>query len=31
MAEKPILCIGLVCLDIISLVERYPEEDTDTR
>ncbi|KAJ6661166.1 hypothetical protein lerEdw1_015302 [Lerista edwardsae] len=31
MAEKPILCVGLVCLDIISLVDRYPEEDTDTR
>ncbi|XP_053106892.1 ketohexokinase isoform X3 [Hemicordylus capensis] len=31
MAEKPILCIGLVCLDIISVVDRYPAEDTDTR
>lgn len=31
MAEKPILCVGLVCLDIISLVDRYPAEDTDTR
>ncbi|XP_053106936.1 ketohexokinase isoform X9 [Hemicordylus capensis] len=30
MAEKPILCIGLVCLDIISVVDRYPAEDTDT-
>ncbi|XP_077186423.1 ketohexokinase isoform X2 [Paroedura picta] len=31
MAEKRILCVGLVCLDIISVVDRYPEEDTDTR
>ncbi|XP_066450421.1 ketohexokinase isoform X2 [Eleutherodactylus coqui] len=30
MAEKKVLCVGLVCLDIISVVERYPEEDTDT-
>ncbi|XP_040203903.1 ketohexokinase isoform X3 [Rana temporaria] len=31
MEEKRILCIGLVCLDIISVVDRYPEEDSDTR
>nr|XP_033795554.1 ketohexokinase isoform X4 [Geotrypetes seraphini] len=31
MGEKKILCIGLVCLDIISVVDKYPEEDTDTR
>ncbi|XP_048371879.1 ketohexokinase isoform X5 [Sphaerodactylus townsendi] len=31
MGEKPILCVGLVCLDIISVVESYPAEDTDTR
>ncbi|KAM3931478.1 ketohexokinase isoform 1-T1 [Leptodactylus fuscus] len=31
MGEKRILCIGLVCLDIINVVDRYPEEDTDTR
>ncbi|KAM9155376.1 ketohexokinase isoform 4-T5 [Pangshura tecta] len=31
MEEKRILCIGLVCLDIISVVDRYPAEDTDTR
>uniref|UniRef100_A0A8B9V8F1 Ketohexokinase n=1 Tax=Anas zonorhyncha TaxID=75864 RepID=A0A8B9V8F1_9AVES len=30
-AEKRILCVGLVCLDIISVVETYPAEDTDTR
>ncbi|XP_007544254.1 ketohexokinase isoform X4 [Poecilia latipinna] len=29
--QKKILCVGLVCLDIISVVEEYPEEDTDTR
>ncbi|XP_073480847.1 ketohexokinase isoform X5 [Aquarana catesbeiana] len=31
MEEKRILCIGLVCLDIISVVDKYPEEDSDTR
>ncbi|XP_072000153.1 ketohexokinase isoform X3 [Engystomops pustulosus] len=31
MGERRILCIGLVCLDIINVVDRYPEEDTDTR
>ncbi|XP_044277037.1 ketohexokinase isoform X2 [Varanus komodoensis] len=31
MGEKRILCVGLVCLDIISVVERYPAEDSDTR
>ncbi|KAM8954276.1 ketohexokinase isoform 2-T2 [Pelodytes ibericus] len=31
MEEKQILCIGLVCLDIISVVDKYPEEDSDTR
>ncbi|XP_034277032.1 ketohexokinase isoform X3 [Pantherophis guttatus] len=30
MEEKRILCIGLVCLDIISVVDNYPEEDSDT-
>ncbi|XP_067359743.1 ketohexokinase isoform X1 [Channa argus] len=29
--QKKILCVGLVCLDIISVVDKYPEEDTDTR
>ncbi|XP_075869477.1 ketohexokinase isoform X1 [Nelusetta ayraudi] len=29
--QKKILCVGLVCLDIISVVEKYPEEDTDSR
>ncbi|XP_042659165.1 ketohexokinase isoform X2 [Tyto alba] len=29
--EKRILCVGLVCLDIISVVETYPAEDSDTR
>uniref|UniRef100_A0A8C4RUU1 Ketohexokinase n=1 Tax=Erpetoichthys calabaricus TaxID=27687 RepID=A0A8C4RUU1_ERPCA len=31
MDEKKIMCIGLVCLDIISVVDKFPEEDTDTR
>ncbi|XP_069584764.1 ketohexokinase isoform X6 [Ranitomeya imitator] len=31
MGEKRILCVGLVCLDIINVVDQYPEEDTDTR
>ncbi|XP_018606782.1 ketohexokinase isoform X6 [Scleropages formosus] len=31
MGDKKILCVGLVCLDIISVVDKYPEEDTDTR
>ncbi|XP_032878259.1 ketohexokinase isoform X2 [Amblyraja radiata] len=28
---KQILCIGLVCLDIINVVDTFPVEDTDTR
>ncbi|XP_077384616.1 ketohexokinase isoform X2 [Festucalex cinctus] len=28
---KKILCIGLVCLDIISVVDKFPEEDSDSR
>ncbi|XP_006273655.1 ketohexokinase isoform X2 [Alligator mississippiensis] len=31
MAERRVLCVGLVCLDIISVVDAYPAEDTDTR
>ncbi|XP_074847661.1 ketohexokinase isoform X2 [Carettochelys insculpta] len=31
MEDKRILCVGLVCLDIISVVDAYPVEDTDTR
>ncbi|XP_036922644.1 ketohexokinase isoform X3 [Sturnira hondurensis] len=31
MEEKQILCVGLVVLDIINVVDKYPEEDTDTR
>ncbi|NXD87716.1 KHK Ketohexokinase, partial [Halcyon senegalensis] len=30
-AGKRILCVGLVCLDIISVVEAYPAEDSDSR
>ncbi|NXP70455.1 KHK Ketohexokinase, partial [Ramphastos sulfuratus] len=29
--EKRIMCVGLVCLDIISVVESYPAEDSDSR
>ncbi|XP_049674368.1 ketohexokinase isoform X2 [Accipiter gentilis] len=29
--KKRILCVGLVCLDIITVVPAYPAEDTDTR
>ncbi|XP_072899387.1 ketohexokinase isoform X3 [Hemitrygon akajei] len=29
--EKQILCIGLVCLDIINVVDKFPVEDTYTR
>ncbi|XP_069746863.1 ketohexokinase isoform X6 [Narcine bancroftii] len=29
--EKQILCVGLVCLDIINVVDKFPVEDTDTR
>ncbi|KAK2842965.1 hypothetical protein Q7C36_011180 [Tachysurus vachellii] len=31
MEQKRILCVGLVCLDIINVVDSFPEEDTDTR
>ncbi|XP_066864028.1 ketohexokinase isoform X4 [Kogia breviceps] len=31
MEEKQILCVGLVVLDIISVMDKYPEEDTDSR
>ncbi|XP_058255253.1 ketohexokinase isoform X6 [Hemibagrus wyckioides] len=31
MEQKRILCVGLVCLDIINVVDKFPEEDTDTR
>ncbi|KAM5292400.1 ketohexokinase isoform 2-T2 [Ctenodactylus gundi] len=31
MEEKQILCVGLVVLDVISVVDKYPEEDTDRR
>ncbi|NXN97701.1 KHK Ketohexokinase, partial [Rhinopomastus cyanomelas] len=29
--EKRIMCVGLVCLDIISVVRSYPAEDSDSR
>ena len=30
-ALRPILCVGLVCLDIVNLCEGYPKEDEDVR
>ncbi|RLV85267.1 hypothetical protein DV515_00016137 [Chloebia gouldiae] len=29
--KRRIMCVGLVCLDIISVVEAFPAEDSDTR
>ena len=29
--EKKVLCVGLVCLDIIAECHSYPVEDTDQR
>lgn len=29
--QRRIMCVGLVCLDIISVVEAFPAEDSDTR
>ncbi|XP_028928286.1 ketohexokinase isoform X6 [Ornithorhynchus anatinus] len=31
MEEKQILCVGLAVLDVINVVEKYPEEDSDSR
>ncbi|XP_060042704.1 ketohexokinase isoform X7 [Erinaceus europaeus] len=31
MEDKQILCVGLVVLDIINVVDKYPEEDADSR
>ena len=28
---RPVLCVGLLCLDIVNVCDRYPEEDSDTR
>ena len=28
---KPILCVGLACVDLVTVVEKYPVEDTDMR
>lgn len=27
----PILCVGLICLDIVNIVDHYPVEDEDIR
>ncbi|KAI1723168.1 pfkB family carbohydrate kinase domain-containing protein [Ditylenchus destructor] len=29
--KKPILIVGLCCMDIVNFVDKYPEEDSDTR
>ena len=29
--EKSVLCVGLVCLDVIAETDGYPIEDTDQR
>jgi len=31
MSEKRVLCVGLTCLDIVTNVAAYPDEDTDQR
>ena len=31
MSKKKVLCVGLVCLDIISLCDGFPKEDSDER
>ena len=28
---RPILCVGLLCLDIVNVCDHYPEEDEDMR
>ena len=28
---KPVLCVGLVCLDQVTVVAAFPQEDTDQR
>ncbi|XP_028303568.1 ketohexokinase isoform X2 [Gouania willdenowi] len=29
--KKKVMCVGLVCLDVINVVSQFPEEDSDTR
>lgn len=31
MSSKPILTVGLICLDIINFCDRYPQEDEDIK
>ena len=28
---QPVLCVGLVCLDQVTVVDKFPAEDTDQR
>ena len=29
--SKGVLCVGLVCLDLVTVVDHFPKEDTDMR
>ena len=29
--DRPVLCVGLLCLDIVNICSHYPEEDGDMR
>ena len=29
--RKRVLCVGLVCLDLVTVVDQFPKEDTDMR
>ena len=29
--RKSVLCVGLVCLDLVTVVDKFPKEDTDMR
>ena len=31
MTPRRIMCVGLVCVDVVNLVDRFPVEDTDMR
>jgi len=30
-SDKRVLCVGLVCLDVVHVVREFPKEDTDQR
>ena len=31
MSDKYIMCVGLVCVDIVNVVDHFPVEDSDQR